>query len=249
MEYMRSGTAMTTPRNANSNAKANTTARDDVWVGFLEYTVASPPQQHAAARASHGKSFSSMSLLLNDGLRRIGILASNDDGDGEEEEKMTETRSLMPHAHVKSSSHLTGLFDPLDATGTSGTGRPVKATLVHSFTFMGLRGLGGPYPSSSGMTTTTTGRNDGMANTLFEPVLYRIRSQRRRMGVTHNRYQSMIYAHEMLGITGSRDKKDGGEYPMMHRRDGSGSSSDALPEGSIRRQSVGSADDIGKIVE
>lgn len=230
----------------NANANTNTTSATASGSGS-GYAVASPPP-HVAARSSHRKTLSSMSLLWNDGLRRIGLLAPNDDEDGvEKEEETTEARPLIRRAHVKSSSHLTGLFDPPDAAGIGDIGRPVKATLVRSSTFMGLRGLGGPYPSSSGMTTTT-GRHDGMANTFFEPILYRIRSQRRRMGVTHNRYQSMIYAHEMLGITGSRDKMEGGKYPMMHKRDGSGSASDALLEGSIRRQSIGSAEDIGKMM-
>jgi hypothetical protein len=50
----------------------------------------------------------------------------------------------------------------------------------------------------------------------FEPMLYRIQSTRKRLGIATNRYNSMVYAHEMLG-----DTRDENNQSQMETRFGS----------------------------
>jgi hypothetical protein len=201
-----------------------------------EKAAAPPP---LSARPRHARSNSAMGLL-HASLRRVGFAAATAAaaGDGIAEE----ARSLVRRAHVKSSSHLSGLF--------AASARPPEAARNRSSSFLGLGGFGADPSSSSTVgaaaTTTTTTTTSGRRGTFFEPMMYRIRSHRRRIGQTHNRYQSMIYAHEMLGMTGKHHVEDGEKYPMMHSvREGSGSSADVLDK--IRRQSIGSESD-GKMM-
>jgi len=191
--------------------------------GALRGGGGAPP---SAARSRHARSNSAMGLL-HASLRRVGFAATAAaaGGDGSAEE----AGPLVRRAHVKSSSYLIGMF--------AAPVRPADAVRNRSSSFLGIDGLGAdPFSSSAAATTTTTANMTGGRGTFFEPMMYRIRSHRRKIGQTHNRYQSMIYAHEMLGITGKRHADDGEKFP---------GSADVLDE--IRRQSIGSESD-GKMM-
>ncbi|KAL3768256.1 hypothetical protein ACHAW5_000009 [Stephanodiscus triporus] len=191
---------------ASTMTRTTTTTRFGGVDAMDAPSIARPgPQQ------SHRRSFSAMGLLRR-GLSSVGLF--------DDATKEAEVRPLV-RTHVKSASHLSGFF------ANGGLGRPIESIMNRSSTFVGLGGLELSLSAS-------TGRSECTARRFFEPMMYRIRSQRRRMGQTHNRYESMIYAHEMLGITGTR-----------HVDDGSGSA-DVMLE-SIRRQSIGSEAD-GKMM-